>query len=103
MNGGPQRGSGRPPIEDRYWVRSKGIRTMFRPGEYEDLCVIAERWGVPVATAVWAIVADQLARYRKRAPELGQHGLAIAAALVVLRQRIDAPDKHHSRACRDQR
>jgi hypothetical protein len=46
-------------------------------------------WGAPVATAVWAIVSDQLARYWKRAPELGEHGLAIAAASVVLRQRLD--------------
>jgi hypothetical protein len=89
MNGGPQIGSGRPPIEDRYWVRSRGVRVMFRPGEYDNLCEISEQWGVPVATAVWAIVSDQLARFRKRAPELGEHGLAIAAASVVLRQRLD--------------
>jgi hypothetical protein len=62
---------------------------MFRPDEHRDLCAIAEQWGVPLATAVWAIVSDQLARYWKRAPELGEHGLAIAAALVVLRQRLD--------------
>ena len=89
MNGGPQLGSGRTPIEDRFWVRSRCIRVMFRPGEYEDLCQIAEGWGVPVATAIWGIVGDQLARFRKRAPELGKHGLAIAAASVVLRQRLD--------------
>jgi hypothetical protein len=89
MNGGPQLGSGRTPIEDRFWVRSRGVRVMFRPDEHADLCAIAEQWGVPVATAVWAIVSDQLARIRKRAPELGEHGLAIAAASVVLRQRLD--------------
>ena len=89
MNGGPQLGSGREPIEDRYWVRSRGVRVMFRPDEHTDLCAIAEQWGVPVATCVWAIVADQLARYWKRAPELGEHGLAIAAASVVLRQKLD--------------
>jgi hypothetical protein len=89
MNGGPQLGSGRPPVEDRYWVRSRGVRVMFRPGEYDDLCQIAEGWGVPLATAIWGIVGDQLARIRKRAPELGEHGLAIAAASVVLRQRLD--------------
>ena len=62
---------------------------MFRPDEYDDLCAIAEQWGAPVATAVWGIVGDQLARIRKRAPELGEHGLAIATALVVLRQQLD--------------
>ena len=91
MNGGPQLGSGRTPIEDRFWVRSRGVRVMFRPGEYDDLCQIAEGWGVPVATAIWGIVGDQLARIRKRSPELGEHGLAIAAASVVLRQRLDRP------------
>jgi len=89
MNGGPQRGSGRPPIEDRYRVRSRGVRVMFRPGEHADLCEIAEQWDVPVATAIWAIISDQLARYWKRVPDLGEHGLAIAAASVVLRQRLD--------------
>lgn len=89
MNGGPQRGSGRPPVEDRFWVRSRGIRVLFRPDEYNDLCEIAEQWGVPVATAVYGIVGDQLARIRKRAPELGKCGLAIAAAEVVLRQNLD--------------
>lgn len=91
MNGGPQLGSGRTPIEDRYWVRSRGVRVMFRPDQHSDLCDIAEQWGVPVATAIWGIVSDQLARFRKQAPNLGEHGLAIAAASVVLRQRLDRP------------
>ena len=60
---------------------------MFRPGERDDLQAIAEAWGIPVATTVWVIVHDQLAKYRRCAPELGEHGLAIAAATVVLRQR----------------
>ena len=63
MNGGPQRGSGRPPEEDRYWVRSKGIRTMFRPQEYADLQDIAKAWGVPLATAVLRVAAFVGARW----------------------------------------
>ena len=62
---------------------------MFRLGEYEDLAYISDAWGVPVATAVWAIVHDQLARWRRQAPQLGEHGLAIAGALAVLRQKRD--------------
>ncbi len=42
-----------------------------------------------MATATWAIVADQLARWRRQAPELGKHGLAIAAAVTVLRLKGD--------------
>ena len=72
---------------ERPWVRSVPVKSMFRPAEHADIEVIAEAWGVPVATAVWAIVADQLARWRRRAPELGKHGLAIAAASTVLREK----------------
>jgi hypothetical protein len=82
---GSQRGSRRPFRHPRPWIRSKPVRTMFRPGEFTDLQQISESWGVPVATAVWAIVHDQLSRWRKRAPELGEHGLAIAAGLAVTR------------------
>jgi hypothetical protein len=62
---------------------------MFRPHEHEELVAIAGIWGVPVATAVWAIVVDQLARYRRRAPDLGEHGMAIAAGLAVTRCATD--------------
>ena len=74
---------------ERPWVRSVPVKSMFRPPEYTDLEAIAEAWGVPVATATWAIVAEQLARWRRQAPELGKHGLAIAAAVTVLRLKDD--------------
>lgn len=35
---------------------------MFRPHEAAELAEIAEVWGAPVATALWAIVVDPLAR-----------------------------------------
>jgi len=38
-----------------------------------------------VATVVWTIVVDQIARWRRQAPNLGQHGLAIAGGLAVTR------------------
>ena len=63
------------------------IKAMFRPPEHEDLRAIAEAWGVPVGTAVWAIVVGELARWRREAPEFGPHGLAIAAAVTVLRMK----------------
>jgi hypothetical protein len=62
---------------------------MFRPGEHQELQMISDAWGVPIATAVWAIVVDQLARYRRRAPDLGEHGMAIAAGLTVTRCATD--------------
>ncbi len=89
MPGGPQPGSGRRPVEERDWVRSKPIRAMFRPPEFADLQAIAQAWNVPVATVVWAVVHDQLATWQKRAPEFGESGLAIAAAVAVLRLKPD--------------
>lgn len=79
------RGPLRPRVPDRDWVRSVPVKAMFRPFEADDLETIAEGWGVPVATAAWAIIAEQLARWRRQAPELGPHGLAIASAITVLR------------------
>ncbi len=75
----------RPTRPFRPWIRTKPVRTMFRPREIMDLREIAQVWNVHVATVVWAIVVEQLARWRKRAPDLGQHGLAIAAGLAVTR------------------
>ncbi len=77
----------RPLIEERGWTRCRPVKSMFRPPEHDDLQTIADAWGVPVATAVWAIVIGELARYRRQAPELGEHGLAIAAATRVLHQK----------------
>ena len=79
------RGPLRLNVPDRDWVRSVPVKAMFRPFEADDLDTIAEGWGVPVATAAWAIIAEQLARWRRQAPELGPHGLAIASAITVLR------------------
>ncbi len=58
---------------------------MFCAPEYADLGTIAKAWGVPVSTALWAIVASQLAKWRRQAPEYGKHGIAIGAATTVLR------------------
>ncbi len=58
---------------------------MFCEPEYADLETIAEGWGVPVSTALWAIVVSELAKWRGQAPELGKRGIAIAAAITVLR------------------
>ena len=87
--GGPQLGSGRVPVEDRDWVRSRSIRTTFRPGEFRDLQAIAEAWGVPLATAVWAIVSERLAKWRAKPVELGEHGLAITAGLAITRRKSE--------------
>ena len=52
---------------------------------YRDLEPISRAWGVPIATVVWVIVHEQLSRWRKRDPEFGEAGLAIAAGVAVIR------------------
>ena len=91
MNDDMENRSIRLDVTDRDWVRSVPIKAMFRPPEADDLETIAEGWGVPVATAAWAIIAEQLARWRRQAPDLGPHGLAIAAATTVLQMRPSNP------------
>ena len=91
MNDDMENRSIRLDVTDRDWVRSVPVKAMFRPPEADDLETIAEDWGVPVATAVWAIIAEQLARWRRQAPDLGPHGLAIAAATTVLQMRPSNP------------
>jgi len=67
--------------------RDRLIRARFTLGQAEEIRELAEHWKVPAAVAVWAIVTSQLARWRRVAPRYGRHGLAIAGALRVLRQR----------------
>ena len=83
--GGPQLGSGRRPHPLREEVRSVRLRLSMRPGEIVDLRAIAAAWGVPTGTAAWAILHDQLRRYRKlKAHPAGPEGAA-AAALDLIR------------------
>ena len=95
MNDDMENRSIRLDVPDRDWVRSVPIKAMFRPPEADDLDTIAEGWGVPVATAVWAIVVEQLARWRRQAPDLGPQGLAIAAAATVLQMSPRTPHSEH--------
>ena len=95
MNDDMENRSIRLDVPDRDWVRSVPIKAMFRPPEADDLDTIAKGWGVPVATAVWAIVVEQLARWRRQAPDLGPQGLAIAAAATVLQRPLRASDAGH--------
>jgi hypothetical protein len=58
---------------------------MFRPGEHVDSQRGSEAWGVSIPTAEWATVHDQLSRWRRRSPELGESRLAFAAGITVTR------------------
>jgi hypothetical protein len=90
---GTHKGGGHPQAEGpRWWRRTEPVRTTLRLAELEDLQTISTAWGVPVATVAWALIHDQLARCRRQAPELGEHGFAIAAGLRVLRQWPKADD-----------
>ncbi len=69
---------------ERPWVRSVPVKSMFRPPEYADLEAIAEGWGVPPATAAYAMVATFLSGCRQRSLDLGPAGLKIAASSRIL-------------------
>ncbi len=64
--------------------RSELIRSSYRPGEYADLAAIAEDWGVPIGTAVWAIVSERLCEWRAVEPQLGRVGIRRAAVAYAL-------------------
>jgi hypothetical protein len=66
-------------------VHSSPARSMYGPGEHVDSQTILEAWGAPIATAACATVHDQSLRLRRRAPELGEPGLAFAAGITVTR------------------
>jgi hypothetical protein len=97
--GGPKLGSGREASSPD-WVRSERICTTFRRAEARDLERIADAWGVPLATALWAIVHERLRTWRRAPVELGEVGLQVQASLGVLQGRgtarrsgADAPDE----------
>ena len=77
---------GRPPLPLRL-RRNHTYRVSFAVQDAEDIERVAAAWGVPPGVALWAIVRHQLARWRKREPQYGKHGIAIAGALEVLRQK----------------
>lgn len=76
---------GRPPLPP-HLRRCHVFRVSFVAHDAADIQEIAEAWKVPPGVALWAIVADRLAEWRNVEPRYGKHGLAIAAALQVLRQ-----------------
>jgi len=61
------------------------VRIRLRPCDREDLALVAEAWGVPMATAAWAIVAAELGRARR-----SRLGLPAALAERVARAALGA-------------
>ncbi len=80
---GAQRGSGRVPLPPEL-IRSHGTRVYLQAGQHADLLTIADGWGVPPATAAYAMVATFLSGCRQRSLDLGPAGLKIAASSRIL-------------------
>ncbi len=76
---------GRPPLPP-HLRRNNTFRVSFTIHDAADIQEIAEAWKVPPGVALWAIVTDRLAEWRNVEPRYGKNGLAIAAALQVLRE-----------------
>ena len=87
---GAQRGSRRVALTPEL-IRSCGVRVFLREGQYADLRTIAEGWGVPPATAAYAMVVTFLAECRRNPVDLGPVGVKIAASsLMLTAQGLDA-------------
>jgi len=78
--------AGRPSLPPSL-RRNHTFRVSFHAHDAADIREVAAAWGVPPGVALWGIVKDQLARWRRVEPQYGRHGLAIAGALQVLRQK----------------
>ena len=89
---GCERKPGRVPLPPEL-VRNNGVRVHLQAGQYADLIAIAEGWGVPPATAAYAMVAQFLADCRGHHVHLGPLGLRIAASSIILKaQGLDAAE-----------
>ncbi len=75
----------RSPLGRLDWERTDRCYLTLRADEMEDIRRIAAAWRVPVATACWVLVHDQLRRLRRVGNDLGPEGLTIAASAAVLR------------------
>jgi hypothetical protein len=81
----PTRASERSLRPLLHCVHSSPARSTDGPGEHVDSEGISEAWGVAIPTAECSTMHDQLLRWRRRAPDLGEPGLAIAAGITVTR------------------
>ena len=80
--GGPREGSGRPPkLKDT--VRSQIIRVHVTPTEFDVLQLLADQWDVPVATASYGLLADQIAACRKAKALAMPEKLYYAASKII--------------------
>lgn len=80
--GGPRAGSGRPP-KLRDTVRDKIIRVSVTQTEYEVMELLSDQWDVPVATAAYGLLADQIASCRKAKDLAMPEKLFYAASQIV--------------------
>lgn len=64
--------------------RTISLRIMVTEGDFADLKVISDGWGIPVSTAAYAMVATELASSRSVALDLGGLGLEFASAIRLL-------------------
>jgi hypothetical protein len=66
-------------------VRDKIIRVSVTQTEYDVMQQLADQWDVPIATAAYGLLADQIARCRKSRALAMPEKLYYAASLIVTR------------------
>ena len=88
MRGGPRFGAGRPKNKKcPDTVRDHVVRVSMTESEYEVLAVLGEQWNLPVATAAYGLLADQIATCRNEDPLAMPEKLIYAASVIVAKHK----------------
>ena len=62
--------------------RAFGARATFSRRDWDTVRAISRTWGISPSTVLWALVAGQLARFRREYPDLGETGVDLALWLA---------------------
>lgn len=82
------------------WGRSSHMLVKLRPGEKADLDVIADEWEITPAQLGWVIIADWLAKRRRRrladlpvVKDQRRHGRKVTAEVVEAYEQYEHADE----------
>jgi hypothetical protein len=74
-------------------LRDRVIRVSVTDAEYTVIALLAEQWDVPVATAAYGLLADQIANCRKEKALAMPEGLIYAASRIVAKYEPELQEK----------
>ena len=83
MRGGARKGAGNPGKKCRDLVRDRTVRICITDTEHEVLEILSEQWDIPLSTAAYGLLADQIATCQRSKPLALPEKLVYAASLIV--------------------